>query len=77
MKRIVRRPGWLIVVEETDPDLEAGNRDRSDLGFTKGRSVDVYAAWATPFTLVHTAQRRIEPGYERPDVGTIMLFRHA
>ena len=72
----VRRPtGTIVLVEETDSTLEAGKAARADLGYTKGRPVEAYAALLTPLSLVHTRKRRIEPTYPRPDVGTYMVFR--
>jgi SAM-dependent methyltransferase len=72
----VRRPGGAVVlVEETDASLEAGKAERADLGYTRGRPVEAYAALLAPLTVVHTQPRRIEPTYPRPDVGTYMVFR--
>jgi SAM-dependent methyltransferase len=73
--RILKPAGVLLLCEETDPELEAGDRTRADLGYTCGRPVETYAAWLAPWTLVATRKRVIEPGYPRPDVGTYMLFR--
>jgi SAM-dependent methyltransferase len=74
LRRIVKPDGHLLLCEETDASLEAGDRTRAHLGYTRGRPVDVYAAWLAPWTLVTTRPREIEPGYPRPDVGTYMLF---
>lgn len=73
----VAAPGaHLLLCEETDAALEAGDASAADLGYTRGRSVDWYATRLATFTLVDTAPREIEPGYPRPDVGTYMFFRH-
>jgi SAM-dependent methyltransferase len=74
LRRIVRPAGYLLLCEETDAALEAGNRDAANLGYTCGRSVETYAEWLTPWKLIATKRRRIEPGYPRADVGTYMLF---
>ncbi len=73
--RVLKPTGVLLLCEETDPGLEAGDRTRADLGYTCGRPVDTYAAWLAPWRLVATRPRVIEPGYPRPDVGTYMVFR--
>ena len=75
LKRVRRDTGAIVLVEETDGTLEAGKAARAELGYTKGRTVATYAELMAPLTLVHTQPRRIEPTYERPDVGTYMLFR--
>jgi SAM-dependent methyltransferase len=74
LRRIVRPNGWLLLCEETDASLEAGDRTAAQLGYTRGRPIDRYAEWLAPWTLVATRARVIEPGYPRPDVGTYMLF---
>jgi SAM-dependent methyltransferase len=74
LRRIVRPEGWLLLCEETDGSLEAGDRTAAHLGYTRGRPVDRYAEWLAPWTLIATCARVIEPGYPRPDVGTYMLF---
>jgi SAM-dependent methyltransferase len=74
LRRIVMRAGHLLLCEETDPALEAGDRSAAHLGYTCGRSVATYEAWLSPWTLVATRRRRIEPDYPRTDVGTYMLF---
>ena len=73
--RILKPNAVLLLCEETDPTLEAGDRARADLGYTCGRPVETYAAWLAPWTLSATRKRAIEPDYPRPDVGTYMLFR--
>jgi SAM-dependent methyltransferase len=74
LRRIVRPEGWLLLCEETDPSLEAGDRAAAHLGYTRGRPTALYAEWLAPWTLAATRARVIEPGYPRPDVGTYMLF---
>lgn len=74
IRRILRPSAWLLLCEETDPTLEAGDRGHAALGYTCGRPVETYAAWLAPWRLVTTRRRIIEPGYPRPDVGTYMLF---
>ncbi|HEY8550430.1 MAG TPA: class I SAM-dependent methyltransferase, partial [Vicinamibacterales bacterium] len=72
--RILRPDGTLLICEETDPSLEAGDRAHADLGYTCGRPVETYQRWLAPWRLVATRKRIIEPDYPRPDVGTYMLF---
>jgi SAM-dependent methyltransferase len=74
LRRIVRATGYLLLCEETDAALEAGDRSAAHLGYTCGRSVTTYEAWLTPWKLVATKRRTIEPDYPRADVGTYMLF---
>lgn len=74
LRRIVRPDGWLLLCEETDASLEAGDRAAAHLGYTRGRPVERYAEWLAPWSLVATRARVIEPGYPRADVGSYMLF---
>jgi SAM-dependent methyltransferase len=74
LRRIVRADGYLLLCEETDDTLEAGDRAHAELGYTCGRPVTTYESWLAPWKLVATRRRSIEPDYPRPDVGTYMLF---
>jgi SAM-dependent methyltransferase len=74
VRRVVRPDGYVLLCEETDPTLEAGDRQHAHLGYTCGRPVTTYQDWLSPWTLVTTRRRSIEPDYPRPDVGTYMLF---
>jgi len=74
LRRIVRPDGHLLLCEETDATLEAGDRTEAHLGYTCGRLVTTYETWLAPWKLVATRRRSIEPDYPRPDVGTYMLF---
>jgi SAM-dependent methyltransferase len=74
LRRITTPDGHLLLCEETDAALEAGDRAHAHLGYTCGRPVTTYAAWLAPWKLVATKRRSIEPDYPRPDVGTYMLF---
>jgi SAM-dependent methyltransferase len=73
--RLLAPGGHLLLVEETDATLQAGNPLEADRGYTRGRSVEWYADRLQPCALLETSPRRIEPGYPRADVGTYMLFR--
>ena len=73
--RVLAPASHLLVVEETNPRLEAGDAARADLGYTRGRPVAWYVDALKPLALVATSSRRIEPGYPRQDVGTYMFFR--
>ncbi len=75
MRRVATPDAHLLLCEETDATLEAGDASAADLGYTRGRSVQWYAARLAPFRLVDTAPRVIEPGYPRADVGTFMFFQ--
>ena len=70
LKRIVGQ-GSVLIVEETDPTLEAGDPKS---GYIKGRSVTSYEEMMRPWQLVAQQKRLIEPGYTRADVGSYMLF---
>ena len=74
LRRIVRPDGHLLLCEETDATLEAGDRTEAHRGYTCGRLVTTYETWLAPWKLVATRRRSIEPDYPRPDVGTYMLF---
>jgi SAM-dependent methyltransferase len=74
ISRILRPGGLLLICEETDPDHRAGTVDDPNGMCTIGRPVAAYEALFPGLTLLHTGPRRIEPTYERPDVGTYMLF---
>jgi len=74
LRRIVAPGGHLLLCEETDAALEAGDRAQAHLGYTCGRPVPIYEAWLAPWKLIATTRRSIEPDYPRPDVGTYMLF---
>jgi len=75
--RVLAPAGHLLIVEETNPRLEAGDAARADLGYTRGRPVAWYRSALKPLELVATSARRIEPGYPRQDVGTYMFFRRS
>jgi len=72
--RIMKPDGTLLLCEETDVTLEAGDRAHGELGYTCGRAPEVYGRWLAPWRLVAARPRVIEPGYPRPDVGTYLLF---
>jgi ubiquinone/menaquinone biosynthesis C-methylase UbiE len=72
--RVLAPGGFVLVVEETDATLEAGDVARAELGYTKGRSWSWYAQQFAPLKLIRMTPRMIEPGYPRADVGTYMLF---
>ncbi len=74
IRRVLVPGGHLLLVEETDVALEAGDPARADLGYTRGRAIAWYAERFGPGELLGTSPRVIEPGYPRPDVGTYMLF---
>jgi SAM-dependent methyltransferase len=73
IKRIVARPGYVLLCEDTDAAFHMGNTIDGG-GVTIGRSVEHYACLMEPFTLVSTSPRRVEPVYYRPNCGTYMLF---
>jgi SAM-dependent methyltransferase len=72
--RIMKPDGTLLLCEETDVTLEAGDRDHGELGYTCGRAPEEYSRWLSPWRLVAAKPRVIEPDYPRPDVGSYMLF---
>ena len=72
--RIMKPDGTLLLCEETDVTLEAGDRAHGELGYTCGRAPEVYGRWLSPWRLVAAKPRVIEPDYPRPDVGSYMLF---
>ena len=74
IRRIVAPGGYVLLCEEPDATLEAGDRARAALGYTCRRPVETYQHWLMPWKLLATRRRSIEPGYPRADVGTYMLF---
>jgi len=72
--RVLAPGGHVLVVEETDPTLEAGDVTRAEAGYTRGRPWSWYEARFVPLQLIRMGPRVIEPGYPRADVGTYMLF---
>jgi len=72
--RIMKPDGTLLLCEETDVTLEAGDRAYGELGYTCGRAPEVYGRWLSQWRLVAAKPRVIEPDYPRPDVGSYMLF---
>jgi len=72
--RVLAPGGHALIVEETDPALEAGDASNAEAGYTRGRSWSWYEARLAPLRLIRMGPREIEPGYSRPDVGTYMLF---
>ena len=73
--RVLAPGGFVLVVEETDPTLEAGDVARAEFGYTKGRSWSWYAQQFEPLQPIRMAPRTIEPGYPRADVGTLHALR--
>jgi SAM-dependent methyltransferase len=74
IRRVMKPTGTLLLCEETDVTLEAGDRAHGELGYTCGRAPEVYGRWLSPWRLVAAKPRVIEPDYPRPDVGSYMLF---
>lgn len=74
MARVLSPAGHILVVEETDPALEAGDVAQAEAGYTRGRPWSWYSARFAPLQLIRMGPRVIEPGYPRADVGTYMLF---
>jgi SAM-dependent methyltransferase len=72
--RVLAPGGHVLVVEETDPGLEAGDVTHAEAGYTRGRPWSWYQARFAPLQLIRMGPRVIEPGYPRADVGTYMLF---
>jgi SAM-dependent methyltransferase len=72
--RVLAPGGHALLVEETDPALEAGDPALADVGYTRGRPWSWYGGRFAPLRLIRMGPRVIEPGYPRADVGTYMLF---
>jgi SAM-dependent methyltransferase len=75
LKRIVGRPGAILLCEEVDPSHQ-WRAVPPDPRFTIGRPVEDYERLLAPFRLVDRWPRRIEPrGPEHmPTTGAYMLF---
>lgn len=52
LRRAVAANGHLLLCEETDGALEAGDRANAHLGYTCGRPVATYEEWLAPWKLV-------------------------
>lgn len=74
LRRLTVPGGVVLLCEETDPDLRAGDIENELGQSTIGRPVEWYQSRMQDFELLKTAPRRIEPSYPRADVGTYMLF---
>lgn len=72
--RVLSPSGHVLICEETDESHIAGATNDPMGQCTIGRSVEKYAEFFQPFTLIHSSPRRIEPGYPRANTGTYMLF---
>ncbi len=77
ISRIMAPGGLLVLCEETDPTHVSGDTESGVGMCTIGRSVEEYERIFEPFRLLRVEPRRIEPTYERPDVGSYMVFRAA
>jgi SAM-dependent methyltransferase len=82
LKSVVRRPGFVLLCEETDPEHQSGDATDPRARVTIGRPVECYEALLSPLRLVESSPRMIEPTYRRQDgtappagVGTYMLFQ--
>ncbi len=80
LKRIVRRPGFVLLCEESDPAHRWGPVGDVNSIFTIGRSVDQYAALLAPLELVASSVRQVEPTHPRTLLGELqghyMLFKN-
>ncbi len=80
LKRIVRRPGFILLCEESDPEHRWGPVGDVNSIFTIGRSVDQYAALLAPLELVASSVRQVEPTHPRTLLGELqghyMLFKN-
>jgi len=69
--------GHILLVEDTDDTQGDCDLPHDETGFCRHRDVGLYQKWMTPWKLVQTWPRRIEPTYPQPNVGTAMLFASA
>ena len=74
MKRVVG-VGHILLCEETSPDATHVD-EKDEKHFTLPRSMADYSRWLAPYGLVTDYPRVVEPEFDRPDVGTFMLFAH-
>lgn len=76
VKRLVRREGYVLLVEKTDPASVVGDPADGKKFLSLGRTVETYSEWMLPYRLVKHFPRRIEPTHPRASsAGTYMLFR--
>jgi SAM-dependent methyltransferase len=74
LKRLIKRGGHVLLVEETDASQADCDLPHDETGCVRYRSVARYQADAAPLRLVRTWRRRVEIAMPRVDVGTAMLF---
>jgi SAM-dependent methyltransferase len=73
LKRLVKKGGHILLVEETDASQRDRDLPHDETGGVRYRSVDRYELAMAPARLVRTWPRRIE--IEGPNAGTAMLFK--
>ena len=57
MARVLAPGGHVLVVEETDPALEAGDVAQAEAGYTRGRPWSWYEARFAPLQLIRMGPR--------------------
>ena len=74
LKRLVTT-GHVLLIEKTDAIYVTENTT-DEAGFiSRARTIEMYSEYMSPFKLVHTEPRVIEPTYHNPRPGTCMLFQ--
>jgi trans-aconitate methyltransferase len=67
--------GHVLLIEKTEPFHITENVTDGARFISRARSVETYADYMKPFTLVSVAPRVLEPTYPNPKPGSCMLFR--
>jgi len=74
IKRIAPN-GHVLLIEKTEPIAITTNIKDGASFISRDRAIETYTRLMSPFRLVATAKRLVEPTYYNPHPGTCMLFR--
>jgi len=66
--------GHVLLIEKTDTAGTSANQDDGSKFLSRARSIEAYSQFMSPFRLVETWDRMVEPTYHTPKAATCMLF---
>lgn len=67
--------GHILLIEKTEKVGDTANIKDGNSFISCARPIDTYAKWMSPYKLISTKKRRVEPTYFNQNAGTCMLFR--
>lgn len=73
IKRVVAS-GYVLLVEDTNPAAPDADLPHDETAFCRSRSAKTYEKLMSPWTLIESWPRRIEPTISNQHTGTGMLF---